>query len=209
MAENSLRSSAVSMLSGEVPMMLTPFALSAVAEVQGSLAAELHDDAVGLLRVVDVEHLFEGERLEVETVAGVVVGGDGLRVAVDHDRLDAELLQSVGSMTAGVVEFDALADSVGPGAKDHHLLARARLRLALALVAGVEVGREALKLGSAGIDAIEAGGDAEFLAARADLERIGIPNAGEPHVGETVALGPLEVGLSCGLEGEFTEFFLV
>ena len=68
-------------------------ALQRQREIERRLPAELHDDAIGLFGVDDVEHVFQRERLEVEAVAGVVVGGDGLRIAVDHDRLDAHLLQ--------------------------------------------------------------------------------------------------------------------
>ena len=71
-------------------MMGTPARFQRQGQIERGLSAELHDDAVGLFGVVDVEDVFEGERLEVEAVAGVVVGGDGLGIAVDHDGLDAE-----------------------------------------------------------------------------------------------------------------------
>ena len=51
------------------------------------------DRAGLLLGVDDLEHVLQRERLEVEPVGGVVVGGDGLGVAVDHDRLVAGLAQ--------------------------------------------------------------------------------------------------------------------
>ena len=82
----SLRSSARSMLSGSVPMIGTPEALQRQRQVQRSLAAELDDHAVRLFGVVDIQNFFEREGLEVEAVASVVVGRDGLGIAVDHDR---------------------------------------------------------------------------------------------------------------------------
>ena len=93
------------------------------SEIQRRLPAELHDDAVGLLDVVDVQNFFERERLEVEAIAGVVVGRDRLRIAVDHDRFVIELLQREGGVAAAVVELDALADAVGAAAENHDLLA--------------------------------------------------------------------------------------
>jgi hypothetical protein len=45
-------------------------------QVERGLAAELYDDAVGLLRFDDVEHIFPGQGLEVELVGGVVIGAD-------------------------------------------------------------------------------------------------------------------------------------
>ena len=43
-------------------------------DLERRLAAELHDDALGLLVVDDVGDVLEGERLEVEAVGDVVVG---------------------------------------------------------------------------------------------------------------------------------------
>jgi hypothetical protein len=65
-------------------------------EAERGLAAELADDARDraglLLGVDDLEDVLEGQRLEVEAVGRVVVGGDGLGVAVDHDRLEARAI---------------------------------------------------------------------------------------------------------------------
>ena len=99
-----------------------------VGELEGRLAAELDDDAVEravlLLDAEDLEDVLEGQRLEVEAVGGVVVGGDGLGVAVDHDRLVAGLGEREAGVAAAVVELDALADAVGAAAEDDDLLAR-------------------------------------------------------------------------------------
>ena len=45
-------------------------------QVQRRLAAELHDHAVRLHPVADVQHVFGRQRLEEQMVAGVVVGAD-------------------------------------------------------------------------------------------------------------------------------------
>jgi hypothetical protein len=82
------------MASGVVPRIGTPASASACASFSGRLPAELDDHAQELaprhLDVADLQHVLDGQRLEVEPVGGVVVGGDRLRVAVDHDRLDPE-----------------------------------------------------------------------------------------------------------------------
>ena len=110
-------------------MMGTPARFERQREIQRRLPAELDDDAVRLFDVVDIENLFERERLEVQAIAGVVVGRNGLRIAVDHDRLMIELLQREGGVAAAVVELDALADAVRAAAQDHDLLAIGRIRL--------------------------------------------------------------------------------
>ena len=93
--------------------------LERAREPERRLAAELDHDAVGLLALADGEHLLDPERLEVEPVGGVVVGRDGLRVAVDHHRLVAERAEALGGVDAAVVELDPLADPVRAGAEDH------------------------------------------------------------------------------------------
>ena len=108
--------------------------LERLRQAQRGLAAELHDharDRAGQrLRVDDLQHVLERQRLEVQAVGGVVVRGDGLRVAVDHHGLVARVAQREGGVDAGVVELDALADAVRAGAQDDHrgLLARRRPR---------------------------------------------------------------------------------
>ncbi len=71
-----------------------------LGELERRLAAELHDDAVQrsvrALGVDDLQHILGGQRLEIEPVRGVVVGRDRLRIAVDHDGLEAGLLQREG-----------------------------------------------------------------------------------------------------------------
>ena len=76
----------------------------------------------------DLEHVLERQRLEVQAVGGVVVGRDGLRIAVDHDGLVAVLAQRQRRVHAAVVELDALPDAVRAAAQHHDLPAVGRLR---------------------------------------------------------------------------------
>ena len=52
----------------------------AVRQVQRGLPAHLDDHTDRLFGFVNVHHIFEGERLEVKFVGGIVVGRNGLRV---------------------------------------------------------------------------------------------------------------------------------
>src|SRR5207247_4283330 len=106
----------------------------------------------------------ERERLEVEAVRGVVVGRHRLRIAVDHDRLEADLAQRERRMDAAGVELDSLADAVRPRAEDDDLAARRRLGLVLGLVRRVEVRRRRLELRRAGVDAFVDGAETEGVA---------------------------------------------
>ena len=55
--------------------------------------------------------VFQRQRLEVEAVAEVEVGADGLRVGVDHDGSHARRAQRLRGVHRAVVELDALADA--------------------------------------------------------------------------------------------------
>ncbi len=92
--------------------------LQRLRQAQRRLPAELHDHAGDraclLLGVHDLQDVLQRERLEVEPVGGVVVGRDGLGVAVDHDGLEPGPRQLERGVHAGVVELDALPDAVGP-----------------------------------------------------------------------------------------------
>ncbi len=106
-------------------------------ELERRLPAELDDHALELallrLAMEDFEHVLGRQRLEIETVAGVRVGRDRLRIAVDHDRLESRFLQREGGVAAAIVELDPLPDPVGPAAEDHDLAPVANLRLVLGL----------------------------------------------------------------------------
>ena len=83
-----------------------------------------------------------------------------------------------------------LADTARAAAENHDFLALARLGLALGFIRAVEVRREALEFGRAGIHAIEHGSNAERFALLADRERRGLPDAGPSvEIGDAVALG--------------------
>ena len=104
-------------------------------ELERRLPAELHDHALRLLALHDLEHVLERQRLEVQLVRGVEVGGDRLGVRVDHDRLEPLLAQRERGAHAAVVELDALPDAVRAAAEDHDRPRAAPRRLALFVVA--------------------------------------------------------------------------
>ena len=165
-----------------------------LGQAERRLAAQLADHAGNRsrrsLRVDDLEDVFERQGFEVEPVAGVVVGRDGLGVAVDHDRLVARLAQGLRGVDARVVELDPLADPVGPTAEDDHGLLRARRDLGLLVVRAVVVGSGRGELGRTGV---------HRLVDRAHPERVPdpaydvlaqVPDLADLRVGEAVPLGP-------------------
>ena len=90
-------------------------------ELQRGLTAELDHHTIGLLNLNDIENIFKSQRLEIETVAGVVIGRHRLGVAVHHHCGDALLLRGERGVAAAVIELDALADAIRSTTQNHHL----------------------------------------------------------------------------------------
>ena len=63
-------------------------------QIQRRLSAELHDHAVGLHTIANVEHIFDRQRLEEQQIAGVVIGADRFGIRIDHHAFDAQLAQA-------------------------------------------------------------------------------------------------------------------
>ena len=99
----------------------------ALRQSEWCLATELDDDAndgsLSLLGIDNFQDVFARQGFEIETIGGVVVRGDGFRVAIDHDRFETGVGERQCSMDARVVELDALTDAIRAGSEDDHLLA--------------------------------------------------------------------------------------
>jgi len=135
-----------------------------------------------------LQHVFQGERLEVQAIGGVVVGGHGLRIAVDHDGLVAVLAHGQRRVHAAVVELDALADAVRSATQHHDLVALGRLCLALLLVGGVHIGGGGGELRGAGVDTLVHRTHAELVAPVAQHALAHADQMGQTAIGEALAL---------------------
>ncbi len=165
-------------------------------QLQRCLAAKLYKDAhhaAGAFFGGDnLEDVLKGQRFEVQAGGDVVVRGDGFRVAVDHNGLVAGLAQRHGGVDAGVVELDALADAVGPGAEDQDGRLGVQRDLVLLVVGRVMVRGVGGELGGAGIHGLVDRTDPEGLADAAD-HGFGVVREGtDLLVREAVAFGAFE-----------------
>ncbi len=114
--------------------------LEALGQIEGRLPAELQDDSDGLLTVDHIEDVLQGHRLKVQPVGGVVVGGDSLGVAVEHDDFIAAFREGKGGLAAAVIELDALTDAVGPATEDEDFAAVHGRGFIFGLIGTVQVG---------------------------------------------------------------------
>ena len=116
-------------------------------ELDSRLTTELNYNAVGLFSLDDSLNVLFGEGVEVEAVACVEVGRNGLGVVVADNSLIAELLQSPYAVNGAVVEFDTLTDTYRTGTENNDLFLACistldeLLSLVLLVKCGVEVRR--------------------------------------------------------------------
>ena len=167
----------------------------ATGQLQWRLATVLHDHTLGLLDVNNFQHVFQGDRLKVQPVGGVVIGGHGLRVAVDHDGFVAVFTHGQGRVYTAVVEFDALANPVRATTDHHDLVAITGVRLALFLIGGVHVGGVGGKLGGTGIHPLVDRTDVQIVAQLAQADFRDAQQLGQTGIGEALALEAEQRGL--------------
>ena len=160
--------------------------------VDGRLATELDDHAQRPLQRDHLHHVFRGKWLAIEPIGNGEVGGDGLRVVVDDDRLVTFRPQSLHAVDGGVIELHPLPYADGAGTKDDHLAFftgdRSWIGLIGRLVGRVEVRGCAFELAGAGIDHLVDGDDAFPLSQAVEIGLGHAPGASYVGVGEAVAL---------------------
>ena len=163
-------------------------------QLQGRLTTQRHHHAAQLAargeRVAHVQHSFDGQRLEEEAVAGVVIGRDGFGVAVDHHGFEPGVGEREGRVDAAVVELHALADPVRTAPENHHRRSFERCDLTDVLVGAVVIRGGGFELRRAGVDGLVRDVDARGAPDRAhQLGRL-VPEIRELTVAEAEALRP-------------------
>src|SRR5690606_7272618 len=123
-----------------------------------------------------------------ETVGRVVIRRDRLRIAVDHDRLEADLLERERGVHAAIVELDALPDAVRPAAENDDLVAIRRIRLAVLFVCRVEIRGCRRELRRAAVHSLEYRPDAVLVARLAHDRLADAEQRPDAAVAEALAL---------------------
>jgi len=139
--------------------------------------------------VDDVHHVLDHQRLEVEFVAGGIVGRDGFGVVVDDDGFIARFADRPDGVYGRIVELDALTDADRTGTEHHDLLLVAHLRLVLVLVGRVEIRHVGTELAGAGVDHLVDREDAVLLAQQVHVVLRDAPQLADELIAETHALG--------------------
>ena len=110
-------------------------------QVVGDLTTHRHDHAARCLEVENVHYALERQLVEVQTVAHIVVGRNGLGVVVDHNRLVSQLASGLDCIHRAPVELNRRTDAVCTRAKNHNrlLVLEERNIVILAVVGHIEI----------------------------------------------------------------------
>ena len=143
-------------------------------QIVGNLTADRHDDASRLLQINDVEHALQGQFVEIEAVAHIVVSRDGFGVVIDHNRLVAQLPRRVDGVHRTPVELDARTDAIGARTEYDDgffiMIIRNVVRSPRVFVREIQIIRQFGMLGSDGRNALHRRHNATILAVLAHFE---------------------------------------
>src|SRR5699024_8453297 len=114
--------------------------------------------------------------------------GHRFRYTVDHNGLVTIFFQCQGGMHTAIVEFDSLANAVGPPTQDNDFLAIRVASFALLFISGIEIGSIGSKLGGTSINSLINGANTPFVSLLAHLGFHGIQQKSQPAVGKTTPL---------------------
>ena len=138
------------------------FFLEAFGQLQRGLTTKLYDHPFRFFVFDDLPKMLPIDRLEIQLVGNVEIGGHSLGITVHHDGLEPAFLDGQQSMHAAVIELDALPDAVGARAEHDDLLFVAAFALvgAAFFESGIEIGSLGLELRGAGVDHFKDPGNA-------------------------------------------------
>ena len=128
-------------------------------QVNSGLTTKLHDNALGLLFIDNIQHILHSQGLKVQLVSNIEVSGNGFRVVINDNGFVTKLLQGPYAMYGAIVKLYALTDTDRTRAQYNNLLFVTNLNLVLSFVAGIVVRSSSLKLSSAGIYHLIGGDD--------------------------------------------------
>ena len=118
--------------------------------------------------VADVEHTLQGQFVEEETVAHIVVGTYGLRVVVDHHSLESHLLNFLQGSNSTPVKLDRRADAVSTRTEHDDRRTFATRTASCHIIGGTVVGHVEIVgvsriFARSGVDLLYDGNDAEWF----------------------------------------------
>ena len=88
-----------------------------LGQFDGCLSTELYDCSIRLFDVYDVLYIFRCQRLEIQFVSDIKVGGNGLRIVVNNNGFISCFRKCPCTMNRTEIELDTLSDTDRAGTK--------------------------------------------------------------------------------------------
>ena len=141
-------------------------------QVVGDLTTHRNDHASRCFEIQHVHHALERQLVEVQTVAHIVVGRNGLGVVVDHHRLIAQLAGGLDSIHRAPVELNRRADAVCTRTQNHNrfLILEERNIVILTVVGHIKIVGQLGVLRCHRIDSLNGRHDVSLLTQRANCQ---------------------------------------
>ena len=155
------------------------------------LTTDANDDTLCLLQFVDIHHTLIAKLLKVQPVGFIEVGGDGLRVVVDHDRALAHLTELARARDRAPIELDTAANTIDTASQNHSTVIVEFNIVFRRVVSRVEVVGVGRVFGSKSVNTLNEGGDTEGFTVSTDSIFLGRDKVGDVGVRETHAFGML------------------
>ena len=162
-----------------------------LSQLNGSLTAELNNCAPRFLQLHDVLNVLGSQRLKVELIRHVKVGGNGFRVIVNNDGLKTHAAECPHRMNRAIVKLNALANTNGAGAENQDFfLARAGIHcLIFSVIRGVIVRCFCIKFSGASIHLLEGRNNAVAFTQRLNFRLFHAAQMGNVTISKAHFLG--------------------
>ncbi|MQM40400.1 hypothetical protein KBTX_04451 [wastewater metagenome] len=82
----------------------------------------MQNHAFWLFVLINIHNAFPKNRLKVEFISGIKIGGNGFGITVNHDGLITHFLSGLHGVYARVVKLNTLTNAVGAAAQNYHFL---------------------------------------------------------------------------------------
>ena len=124
-----------------------------------------------VLQLDDIHHALERQLVKIKAVTDVIIGGDGLRIVVDHHGAVAVVTDGMKGLYAAPVELYGRTDTVGAGAQydDGFLIALVMYVIGNAAIGEIQIIGLRRELTGKGVYLLHYRQDAQTLSVLAHL----------------------------------------
>lgn len=141
-------------------------------QLERRLSSKLHYNAIWSLLLDNIQHIFNSQRLKIETRWCIIVSRYCFRIGIHHNCFVTSVSEWEGSMAATVIEFNTLTNSIGSSTENQHLFVAGRITLALTIIWRIHIWSICLELCGTCINTLHARNNTQGSACCTDSSLI-------------------------------------